>query len=208
MGKEITKQQIRQENKAETEGLYNDACVIIEQAQVAAYRSLNETLIKRNWLLGMRIQHEVLKDKRAEYGERVMKNLAEKLTDRYGKGFIQRNLHHFVDFYCKHPGLFFIGSEKSEIVNAESSQLPILVEDNIVNAVSSQFHITEDILHAMIAKTDNIFHAVNEKTPIRFSWTHYRIILQESSKEAREWYAQKAAREILDDKREIFRLQK
>jgi hypothetical protein len=26
------------------------------------------TLVKRNWLLGLRIQHEVLKDKRAEYG--------------------------------------------------------------------------------------------------------------------------------------------
>ena len=43
--------------------LYQDACTIIDQAQVAAYRAVNETLIKRNWLLGMRIQHEVLKDK-------------------------------------------------------------------------------------------------------------------------------------------------
>ena len=51
--------------------LYQDACQIIEQAQQSAYRQINETLIKRNWLLGMRIQHEVLKDKRAEYGEQV-----------------------------------------------------------------------------------------------------------------------------------------
>jgi len=56
--------------------LYQDACSIIEQAQVSAYRSVNETIIKRNWLLGLRIQHEVLKGQRAEYGEQVIKNLA------------------------------------------------------------------------------------------------------------------------------------
>lgn len=55
-------------------GLYQDACTIIEQAQAVAYRSVNEVLIKRNWLLGMRIQREVLKDKRAEYGEQVIAN--------------------------------------------------------------------------------------------------------------------------------------
>ena len=32
----------------------------------------NKTLIKRNWLLGMRIQYEVLKEQRAEYGEQVI----------------------------------------------------------------------------------------------------------------------------------------
>ena len=59
----------------ETGELYQDACTIIEQAQAMAYRAVNEVLIKRNWLLGMRIQREVLKDKRAEYGEQVVKNL-------------------------------------------------------------------------------------------------------------------------------------
>ena len=40
--------------------LFQDACQIIEQAQAAAYRAVDVTLIKRNWLLGLRIQHEVL----------------------------------------------------------------------------------------------------------------------------------------------------
>lgn len=35
--------------------LFNDACVIIEQARTVAYKSVDEILIKRNWLLGMRI---------------------------------------------------------------------------------------------------------------------------------------------------------
>lgn len=168
------------------QSLLQDASVIIDQAKAAAYRQVNETLIKRNWLLGMRIQHEVLKDKRAEYGEQVIANLAENLTEKYGEGFIKRNLHHFVDFYIKHPDFFHAVSGKTEsleIVNAVSSQFPITA-NNIVNAVSSQSSMAQ------------IFQSLTGKTPIRLSWTHYRIILQENSKEARDWYEQEAAREM------------
>ena len=166
--------------------LFVDACQIIEQAQKSAYRAVNETLIKRNWLLGLRIQHEVLKDKRAEYGERVVANLANMLTERYGGGFIKRNLHHVVDFYFKHPDLFRSVVGESEIVNAVGSQLPITAESEIVNAASSQLSVLET----------NFFQALRSTSPIRLSWTHYRIILQEKSKEARDWYEQEAAREM------------
>ena len=84
---------------SESDGLYQDACIIIEQAQATAYRAVNEILIKRNWLLGLRIQHEVLKDKRAEYGEQIVKNLSIELVNKYGKGFQQANLYHFISFY-------------------------------------------------------------------------------------------------------------
>ena len=79
--------------------LYKDACSIIEQAQVFAYRSVNETIVKRNWLLGLRIQHEVLKDQRAEYGEQVIKNLSKSLSAKYGPGFPKTNLYNYRGFY-------------------------------------------------------------------------------------------------------------
>ena len=183
-------------NGKQEDVLFRDACVIIEQAQVAAYRAVDVTLIKRNWLLGMRIQHDVLKDKRAEYGEQIIENLALKLTIKYGKGFIKRNLHHFVDFFVKYPDFFYAVSGKSDtilslmgqsddskIVNAVSSQLPVTI-NNIGNAVSSQSSI------------DAIFQSLTRKNPIRLTWTHYRIILQENSKEARDWYEQEATREM------------
>ena len=163
--------------------LFNDACTIIEQAQVVAYRAVNETLIKRNWLLGLRIQHEVLKDTRAAYGERVIAELAKRLTERYGNGFIKRNLWHFIDFYVKHPDFFQTISGENDIVNAVSSQ-SATAENNLVNATSSQF------------STANNFQAVTAKSPIRLSWTHYRIILQESNAEARAWYENEAANEM------------
>ena len=83
--------------------LINDACAIIEQAQKFAHHAVNETLVKRNWLLGMRIQKEVLKDERADYGKQVVKNLSCELVKRYGCGFNQANLYHFVNFFNCFP---------------------------------------------------------------------------------------------------------
>ena len=151
--------------------LYNDACVIIEQAKIVAYKSVDEILIKRNWLLGMRIQHEVLKDQRAEYGEQVIKTLAKDLTEKYGKGFQKRNLYHFVDFYVKFCDIFVVKCNEFE-------------KDTIVNSLRSQ------------SSAGDIFHLLMHKSSIRLSWTHYRIILQESDTEARAWYENEAANEM------------
>lgn len=93
--------------------LYNDACSIIEQAKASAYRYVDETIIKRNWLLGLRIQHEILKDQRAEYGEQVIKNLSNSLTAKYGSGFTKTNLYNYIGFYQNWPEFFHAVSGKS-----------------------------------------------------------------------------------------------
>ena len=110
-----------------------------------AYRAVNEVLIKRNWLLGMRIQREVLKDKRAEYGERVVKNLSVALVNKYGKGFQLANLYHFIAFYNYFPNIFYAVSGKS---GDESN--------NIFYAVGRK---SDD-------DTENIFHAASGKSEI------------------------------------------
>ena len=163
--------------------LFQDACQIIEQAQVAAYHAVDVTLIKRNWLLGLRIQHEVLKDKRAEYGEQVVKVLAKELTAKYGRGFSMRNLYNFISFYQNHPNIFHAVSG---------------ISDNILQSLTakSQNDDQSNILQSLTAKSDNIVNTLRAQSPIRLSWTHYSIILQESNKEARDWYEQEAAREM------------
>ena len=145
-----------------TQSLIQDACFIIDQAQVAAYYVVNETLIKRNWLLGMRINMDILGAKRAEYGEQVVKTLSKVLTMRYGEGFTKTNLYNYIGFYQNWPEFF-----------------------HAVSGVSTDI---ENIFHALSGKSENILQAVTTKSPIRLSWTHYRIILQENNKESREWY--------------------
>ena len=155
--------------------LFHDACVIIEQAQRVAYQVVNETIIKRNWLLGMRIQHEVLKDQRAEYGEQVIKDLAIELTAKYKSGFTKTNLYNYIGFFQAWPNFFHATSGKS---GKE-------VTDSIFRALSG-----------ISSGHDNILNSLRSKSPIRLSWTHYRIILQESTAEGRAWYENEAAQEM------------
>ena len=62
----------------------------------------------------MRIQHEVLNENRAGYGEQIIKELAKRLTDVYGKGFSMRSLYYFVKFYYYCPLNITILSQLSE----------------------------------------------------------------------------------------------
>ena len=47
-----------------------------------------------------------------------------------------------------------------------------------------------------IESETNILQSLSAKSPIRLSWTHYRIILQEPNAEARAWYENEAANEM------------
>ena len=102
--------------------------------------------------------------------EQIVKTLATSLTLRYGEGFTKTNLYNYIGFYQKWPEFF--------------------------HAVSGKSIDLDNIFHAVSGKSENILQSVIAKSPIRLSWTHYRIILQESSKEARDWYEQEAAREM------------
>lgn len=158
--------------------LFNDACVIIEQARTVAYKSVDEILIKRNWLLGMRIQHEVLKDKRAEYGEQVIKKLAKDLSEKYGSGYSRNNLYRYISFYKSFGGIFEMKSEGLEIVPS------VMGQSQIVPSLMGLSYET------------NLYDLIKPIKPIRLSWTHYSIILQESDAGARIWYENEAANEM------------
>ena len=108
---DIKKTTVKTEQK--NNSLFQDACTIIDQAQVAAYRSVNEVLIKRNWLLGLRIRHEVLNNTRAEYGELIVNSLAKELSEKYGEGFTKTNLYNYIGFYQSWPDFFHAVSGKS-----------------------------------------------------------------------------------------------
>ncbi len=49
-----------------------------------------------NWHIGKRIKEDILFNQRSEYGKQVVKSLATKLTERYGKGWSDRKLLHCI----------------------------------------------------------------------------------------------------------------
>ncbi|MBI5543086.1 MAG: hypothetical protein HY901_04310 [Deltaproteobacteria bacterium] len=78
--------------------LLSDVRGLIEQAREGTARAVNSQLVMLYWSLGRRIRMEVLKERRAEYGQKVVELLAEKLTADYGRGFSKPGLMHMVHF--------------------------------------------------------------------------------------------------------------
>jgi hypothetical protein len=77
---------------------------LIEQARLAAVRSVNVVLTSTYWLVGQRIvEHEQSGSKRAVYGEALLKLLAQDLTARLGRGFSERNIRQMRLFYLGWP---------------------------------------------------------------------------------------------------------
>ena len=81
-------------------GLVNDVCTIIDEGRQKAYASVNSSMIETYWKIGKRIvEEEQCGNERAEYGKRIIEQLSNELTMRYGKGFSKRYLAYFRKFY-------------------------------------------------------------------------------------------------------------
>lgn len=55
------------------------------------------------WRIGKRIQDEVLKNKRAEYGKEILQTLSAKLTEDFGAGFSYSALTRMLSFVESFP---------------------------------------------------------------------------------------------------------
>jgi predicted nuclease of restriction endonuclease-like (RecB) superfamily len=78
--------------------LFNDISQLIEEARKQAARYVNSSLVMLYWNIGQRINKEILKERRGEYGEKIVKKLASELDKRYGRGFDTRALFRMVRF--------------------------------------------------------------------------------------------------------------
>ena len=110
-----------------TSDLAADSRAIIDQAQSFAQRAVNFALVQRNWLLGKRIAEEELGGgERADYGGKTIRDLAERLTEEYGKGFSAPALYKFVQFYRTFPEILSTPSIKSHRVLSWSHYVELL----------------------------------------------------------------------------------
>jgi len=77
---------------------------ILAQARQKAYTAINVSMIEAYWQIGRRIvEQEQEGEKRAAYGEQVLKELSRALTTEFGKGFSYANLRNFRQFYLTYP---------------------------------------------------------------------------------------------------------
>lgn len=78
--------------------LLGDIRSLIESARGRVAQAVNAGLVMLYWSIGNRIFKDVLKDKRASYGEEILPTLSARLTRDYGEGFGKRNLFNMLRF--------------------------------------------------------------------------------------------------------------
>lgn len=78
--------------------LLSDIRALIESTRTRTAQAVNAGLVTLYWSIGERIRKEILKEKRAEYGERIVSALGRQLVMQYGPGFSEKVLRHMIRF--------------------------------------------------------------------------------------------------------------
>ena len=95
--------------------LIGEIRTLIEQTRQTVAQTVNSALVLMNWHIGKRINDEILKNKRADYGREIVTTLSAQLTAEYSRGFSRPNLFKMVQFAEQFPNF--------EIVSSLSRQL-------------------------------------------------------------------------------------
>jgi len=101
--------------KPSARSLLADVRELILQAREGVARAVDSGLVTLYWHVGRRIRQDILKEKRAEYGERIVSALGTQLSAEFGRGFGTRNLFRMIRFAEVFPDF--------EIVSALRTQL-------------------------------------------------------------------------------------
>jgi predicted nuclease of restriction endonuclease-like (RecB) superfamily len=151
--------------------LYAEIKSILDDARKSAYRAVNFAMVLAYWEIGKRIVEEEQKgNKRAGYGEALLKELSEKLTAEFGKGFSVAGLKNYRQFY-----LAFSQHPKRSALRSES---PAMEEKS--SALRSELQKNNG------EEPDGLQEAFQLRKEL--TWTHYRLLMRVENLEARHYY--------------------
>ena len=87
----------------EVDNLYNDIKILVEESRNRVYKTVNTEMIDLYWNIGKIVMEKQNGSDRAKYGEYLIENISEKLTNDYGKGFSSRNIKRMRKLYQCYP---------------------------------------------------------------------------------------------------------
>ena len=140
---------------------------ILEQARTNVARSVNSNMVIAYWLVGREIVVALQGgEERAEYGERLLGDLSEQLTKRYGRGFSVTNLRYFRLFYQ------VFSDRAPEIHHSSSDELGPLTQDTVLNDLTTALETTNR----------------RKGFSPNLSWTHYHVLSKIEQRPERLFY--------------------
>lgn len=124
-------------NDLPTQHLTQEIVLLIQTSKQNLAVSVNAELTLLYWHVGERISTHILQGERADYGKKVIQNLANNLTAQFGKGWSKRNLLQMIKFYQTFP--------QKQIVQALSAQLSwthFVQLASVENPLAREFYAT------------------------------------------------------------------
>ncbi|OCK52765.1 hypothetical protein BA768_10315 [Chryseobacterium sp. CBo1] len=86
-----------------TKQLLDNISALLDNARKRVAVAVNQTMVLTYYEIGrMIVEDEQHGESRAEYGKAVLKDLSTHLTEKFGKGFSQRNLEQMRQFYLSY----------------------------------------------------------------------------------------------------------
>jgi predicted nuclease of restriction endonuclease-like (RecB) superfamily len=146
--------------------IINDIRQILEQAREKAYSAANTAMVEAYWLTGKRIVEEEQNGKeRAAYGKEIIRNVSRELTQTFGKGYSERSLREFRQFYLTFSDLFILVPKASDQFDVEIQRTPFAI-------------FVAPIWRTAFAK---------------LHWSHYQRVLRVNDPQARLYYLTEAS---------------
>lgn len=158
--------------------LFKQIRELIITARNAVVRNINTVQVITSFEIGRRVvEHEQQGENRAEYGKTLLKDLSNRLTEEFGKGFSRSNLQNMRNFYLIYRDRL---PKKCQMASGK------LIEGHKGQTVSGQLQKT---------RTPSAQSVKTESLSLKFtlSWSQYIFLIGIKDEAARSFYEIEAA---------------
>ncbi|MCL2640817.1 MAG: DUF1016 N-terminal domain-containing protein, partial [Phycisphaerales bacterium] len=80
------------------QALFGEISALIEQSRRSIYAGANSVAVLLFWKIGQRVNSEILKSGRADYGKKIVVTLSRQLAEEFGRNFEEKNLRRMLQF--------------------------------------------------------------------------------------------------------------
>ena len=164
---------------------------LIESARSHVSVTANLALVNLYWNVGRIITQEIQKnERRAEYGEKLLKQLGVVLSRDYGNGFSARNLWDMKRFFAEFKILQTLSAELPG--NTKQHMIPTGADGHPINQTLSDELQVNPIPQTMSVESGRCI-VIDFRKHFRLGWSHYRLLLGQNDHLRRKFYFEQAA---------------
>lgn len=177
-----------------TKAFFEDIKGLIHSSRTTIARGVDLVQVYTNFEIGRRIVEQEQKGKgRAAYGEEVIKELAERLGEEFGRGFSERNLASMKAFYLQYQerGVILQSAIAKFGDTKHSGEQPGILQSTIAKSRSGIGQGKRPQNHSAPSSSDE----TPPHRPFCLSWTHYVFLLGIKNPDERSFYEIESANE-------------